>query len=343
MLAEVAISAIRSAMMIVTTMILMVICYRFINNAMLGNANLFDDPVEMRHNVHRGRRTFVIGRERLQDILDGDDDELDELLDDMLFGTGIDSRVQQKDIDKLKDIKKTGNIDEDVIRNVTPIKTDSQNVHDHMLVESVNTVINTLMPVNQDICMKEVIDSLVEYRSKTSDDLALAVDVLRRKINDKRIVEPYKITTADAIRLVYPYADPDALIEALASCVEKSNELSGIDDDLGEFVCDTGIINKVMGAVEGTEIKRQLDGVLETIVIPYIKTSHILKREMLEKAAKLRQDYEVLKTSRGFIVENEEDDDKKFRDYLLRQYQLDYPFMTPEDIKRGTSEWINCI
>lgn len=167
----------------------------------------------------------------------------------------------------------------------TPYKSDSQNVHDHSVVQAAKENIKRLknsigdQPQNSNNSVESVTDSILSASDLTDKQRLNALEVLEKLSTSKH--STLDISERDALDLVYrkisSTQDPtlrENLKETLAKQLSSARES-------GYTVCSTGKIARILGT---------LDGVESTNTTP-MKPMWAIKEEIGNMATKIREEH----------------------------------------------------
>lgn len=166
----------------------------------------------------------------------------------------------------------------------TPYKSDSQNVHDHSVVQAAKENIKRLKSSitsssQSEKSVEEVTDSILSASDLTDKQRLNALEVLEKLSGSKH--STLEISERDALDLVYrkisSTSDP-TLRENLKETLAK--QLSSAREN-GYTVCSTGKIARILGT---------LDGVESTNTAP-MKPMWVIREEIGNMATKIREEH----------------------------------------------------
>ena len=206
---------------------------------------------------------------------------------------------------------------ERVIQATTPVINDTQNVHDPLVVKSVNNIINILRPIG--LTEKSPIMMLNDIAGANTNKITKqkALRVFD-ELKPRDMITAYNISTLEAAMLVWNHAPIETIVDQLASCIEN-----------GIPICQMGKVNRIIQSVENMTING--------IMIPFIKNKALLRREIMETAAHFRNEYD----KKGHPEEG-------FKTALINNLYTTYtsspsPLMSRDILDAEVNQWIDHI
>jgi hypothetical protein len=202
----------------------------------------------------------------------------------------------------------------------------SQNVHDstvqNTIVNKYNKIKNSKDDANE---QNEFIDELTEFinnkNNSVKDTRGKIIDIAIQIKNRNAHVSNLNTTEYEVLKTNWSNAN-DIVKEQII------NELNDCEED-NKLVCPTGVVTRIINS--------------DIVIKPEesVRTTEILKDEMMNTAAKIRTE---LENDKDFKEKSEEYQTKTFKETLIAKYKSDYNnIISDSEIKKEYEKWIDHI